>query len=112
MYNILLRMICPSCRGRSEIQFHSDCLCKNQKRLVRGQFFLYDGRKADIVPQNFQNGLWGGESYQSDGATYMVEVTYRQGVCLNGRFGNFEYWNMDRILRESKNLSERLREGK
>lgn len=54
----------------------------------------------------------GGESYQSDGATYMVEVTYRQGVCLNGRFGNFEYWNMDRILRESKNLSERLREGK
>lgn len=118
-----------------------------------------------------------GEHYQSDGATYMVEVTYRQGdwidrleqaeleekilaglqeigfvekpedgevlritkhqyayvlydlhhksnmekirayyngqgVCLNGRFGNFEYWNMDRILRESKNLSERLREGK
>ena len=28
-----------------------------------------------------------------------------QGVYLNGRFGNFEYWNMDRVLRESKNLA-------
>lgn len=32
----------------------------------------------------------------------------RQGVYLNGRFGNFEYWNMDRILRESKNLAEKI----
>lgn len=31
-----------------------------------------------------------------------------QGIFLNGRFGNFEYWNMDRILRESYNLSLRL----
>ncbi len=31
-----------------------------------------------------------------------------QGIILNGRFGNFEYWNMDRILRESFELSERL----
>lgn len=29
-----------------------------------------------------------------------------QGIALNGRFGNFEYWNMDRILRESFDLSE------
>ena len=33
-----------------------------------------------------------------------------QGVVLNGRFGNFEYWNMDRILRESFELSKRLNE--
>ena len=31
-----------------------------------------------------------------------------EGIVLNGRFGNFEYWNMDRILRESLNLSEKL----
>jgi protoporphyrinogen oxidase len=31
-----------------------------------------------------------------------------QGVILNGRFGNFEYWNMDRILRESYELSLKL----
>jgi len=114
-----------------------------------------------------------GEQYKSDGAVFMVEVTYRendiydrmsndqlenavikgiceigfansecdvevlnltrhkyayviydiehsqnmakirdyfknQGILLNGRFGNFEYWNMDRILRESKNLCENI----
>lgn len=32
----------------------------------------------------------------------------QQGIVLNGRFGNFEYWNMDRILRESYELSKRL----
>ena len=35
-----------------------------------------------------------------------------QGIYLHGRFGNFEYWNMDRVLREGKNLAERiLKEG-
>lgn len=117
-----------------------------------------------------------GENYRSDSATYMVEITFRQGdwidilsrsaledkivsglqeiqfikkpedaqfihitkhqyayviydlnhksnmdrireyfggegIDLNGRFGNFEYWNMDRILRESKNLAENLLKG-
>lgn len=117
-----------------------------------------------------------GSAYQSFGATYMVEVTYRekdrydcmsdealkqtvidgmcrinfahcpedvevlnltrhqyayviydldhevnmrsirnfyngQGILLNGRFGNFEYWNMDRILRESKNIAQKIIEN-
>ena len=34
----------------------------------------------------------------------------RQGIVLNGRFGNFEYWNMDRVLREGKNLAEKMGE--
>lgn len=32
----------------------------------------------------------------------------KEGVTLNGRFGNFEYWNMDRILRESLELSKKI----
>lgn len=36
---------------------------------------------------------------------------YEQGIVLNGRFGNFEYWNMDRILRESYELSKRVAES-
>ena len=32
----------------------------------------------------------------------------RNGIFLNGRFGNFEYWNMDKILRESLELSQKL----
>lgn len=31
-----------------------------------------------------------------------------EGVFLNGRFGNFEYWNMDKIVRESMSLAEEL----
>ena len=117
-----------------------------------------------------------GEQYKTDGASYMVEVTFRQGdwidnlpqpelekkiltglkeigfvekeedagfvnitkhkyayviydlnhksnmdkireyyggegIYLHGRFGNFEYWNMDRILRESKTLAEKILGG-
>jgi UDP-galactopyranose mutase len=28
-----------------------------------------------------------------------------QGVFLNGRFGNFEYWNMDKVIAESRKLA-------
>jgi protoporphyrinogen oxidase len=28
-----------------------------------------------------------------------------QGIFLNGRFGNFEYWNMDKVIAESRNLA-------
>ena len=114
-----------------------------------------------------------GEEYAHDGATYMVEITYRpgdrydemsdstiyekiveglkainfaaksedislinltrhqyayviydlnhksnmdkireyfaeEGVWLNGRFGNYEYWNMDKVIRESLKLVERI----
>lgn len=31
-----------------------------------------------------------------------------ENIILNGRFGNFEYWNMDRILRESLEISRRF----
>lgn len=34
---------------------------------------------------------------------HIREYFRKQGVVLNGRFGNFEYWNMDRVIRESKN---------
>lgn len=31
-----------------------------------------------------------------------------EGIILHGRFGNFEYWNMDRIVRESFELANKL----
>ncbi len=31
-----------------------------------------------------------------------------QGLLLNGRFGNFEYWNMDRVVSESRKLAESI----
>lgn len=33
-----------------------------------------------------------------------------EGIHLSGRFGNFEYWNMDKVLREAGNLAARLKE--
>ncbi len=39
---------------------------------------------------------------------YIRKFYEKQGIYLNGRFGNFEYWNMDRILRESLNLKDRI----
>ena len=32
----------------------------------------------------------------------------KENIYLNGRFGNFEYWNMDRILRESLELVNKI----
>lgn len=32
----------------------------------------------------------------------------RQGVLLNGRSGNFEYWNMDRVIKESRDLAIKI----
>lgn len=38
------------------------------------------------------------------------EYFNRQGVYLNGRFGNFEYWNMDAVVAESKKMVEKIYE--
>jgi protoporphyrinogen oxidase len=31
-----------------------------------------------------------------------------RGITLNGRFGNFEYWNMDKVIAESRLTAERI----
>ena len=40
--------------------------------------------------------------------TVIREYFGREGVILNGRFGNFEYWNMDRVIAEIKKLAEKI----
>jgi len=42
---------------------------------------------------------------------YIRDFYNREGILLNGRFGNFEYWNMDKILRESLELKNRIIEN-
>lgn len=49
--------------------------------------------------------------YDLDHAPNMKKVReyfHKEHIILNGRFGNFEYWNMDRILRESFELSKKM----
>lgn len=42
-----------------------------------------------------------------DNMEHIREYFKDQGIVLNGRFGNFEYWNMDRVIRESKEQCEK-----
>lgn len=44
----------------------------------------------------------------NDNMEYIRNFYKNEGILLNGRFGNFEYWNMDRILRESLDLKNRI----
>ena len=43
--------------------------------------------------------------YHKENMTAIREYFDKQGVILNGRFGNFEYWNMDRVIAESRHLA-------
>jgi len=141
-----------------------------------GDHFAFMTADKDILFHRISRMDFLGEAYQSNGATYMVEITYRQGdwidrlsrsaleeqilsglqrihfiegpeeavfidiirrqyayvlydldhmtnmravrdyydregIILNGRFGRFEYWNMDKVLRESTELAGRIRKG-
>ena len=40
---------------------------------------------------------------------FIKDYFNKQGIYLNGRFGSFEYLNMDAIIRQSKNLAEVLK---
>lgn len=138
------------------------------KEDLSGENFAFMIPEKDIIFHRISKMDFLGEAYNSGGAAYMVEITYRkedytdslsdevlteqigeglkkigfirkkedmelinltkhqyayviydlnhkenmeyireyfegQGIMLNGRFGNFEYWNMDRVIRESKN---------
>lgn len=142
------------------------------KEDLSGENFAFMIPEKDIIFHRISKMDFLGDAYKSNGATYMVEVTYRkgdyidsltddelerritagivklnfareeditiinitrheyayviydlhhkenmsairkyfekEGVYLNGRFGNFEYWNMDKVLRESKTMAEGL----
>ena len=41
---------------------------------------------------------------------FIKDYFNKQGIYLNGRFGSFEYLNMDAVIRQSKNLAENIKE--
>lgn len=49
--------------------------------------------------------------YDMDHHKNMEEIRryfQREGLVLNGRFGNFEYWNMDQVIEKSKETAENI----
>lgn len=141
------------------------------KEDLSGEHFAFMNPEKEIIFHRISKMDFLGKAYESGSATYMVEITYRQGdytdslsdqalrerieeglqkigfirhredmelvnltrhpyayviydlnhrenmerireyfgtqgIVLNGRFGNFEYWNMDRVIRESKKRAD------
>ena len=85
---------------------------KLKKRIADGLVKISFARKKDDVSfidiTRYQYAYVIYDLYHTENMKAIREYYNGQGVFLNGRFGNFEYWNMDRILRESKNLVEHL----
>ena len=46
--------------------------------------------------------------HHKENMTAIREYYRNEQIALNGRFGNFEYWNMDKVLREAKNMAENI----
>lgn len=44
--------------------------------------------------------------HHKENMTVIREHYRKKGILLNGRFGNFEYHNMDKVIAESKKISE------
>ncbi len=164
-----------------EIKEHSSQLRYNSiliafvktKKDLSGDNFAFMNPEKNVIFHRISKMDFLGDAYKSDGATYMVEITYRkndytdsltdeeimkrisegmvylgfadkgdditlvnmtrhqyayviydlnhkenmtaireyftgEGIYLNGRFGNFEYWNMDKVLREAKIMAENI----
>ena len=70
---------------------------------------LADPEFIDITKYQYAYVIYDLEHTQN--MTWLREFFAKEGIILNGRFGNFEYWNMDRIVRESLELSKRLTEN-
>jgi protoporphyrinogen oxidase len=47
--------------------------------------------------------------HHTNNANAVREYFNREGIVLHGRFGMFEYWNMDRIVAESYRLAEKMK---
>ncbi len=65
-----------------------------------------DAEFIDITKYQYAYVIYDLEHTQN--MAYIRKHYSDRGIVLNGRFGNFEYWNMDKILRESFELSKRL----
>lgn len=66
-----------------------------------------DAEFIDLVKEEYAYVIY--DLNHTNNMEYIRNFYNNEGIILNGRFGNFEYWNMDRILRESKELVLTLR---
>lgn len=90
-------------------QLHREVLAKKIIDGLQKIGFIKDEKDAELL--NITKHQYAYVLYDLNHKKNMEHIReyYRtRGIVLNGRFGNFEYWNMDKILRESKNLTERM----
>lgn len=83
-----------------------------QRQIVQGMVdigFARDRVDVEIIDiTKYQYAYVIYDLHHTDNMKKIRNFYHNEGIVLNGRFGNFEYWNMDRVLRESYELSKRL----
>ena len=82
-----------------------------ERRITAGIVKLNFAREEDITIINITRHEYAYVIYDlhhKENMSAIRKYFEKEGVYLNGRFGNFEYWNMDKVLRESKTMAEGL----
>lgn len=86
-----------------------------KKKIAKGFMDIQIAKKAeDVEVLNMTRHKYAYVIYDLNHTENMeiIRNYYKEiSVYLNGRFGNFEYWNMDKVLEESKNLCMRLNDN-
>lgn len=71
--------------------------------------FIHDAGKAEflnVTKHSYAYVLY--DLNHKANMTFLRAAYEKRGIGLNGRFGNFEYWNMDRVVRGSKELADTM----
>ncbi len=67
--------------------------------------------EEEIIEMTFRCFPYAYVIYDLDHSNNMKQIRNyfeQEEVVLNGRFGNFEYWNMDRVIEESRKVSNEI----
>lgn len=91
-----------------------DCLSEDElkRKIVDGLVKIGFARQGedvsviDLIKQQYAYVIY--DLHHQENMEQIRKFYKNQGVILHGRFGNFEYWNMDRILRESFELAKQI----
>lgn len=70
---------------------------------------LEDVKIVDVTDQKYAYVIY--DLLHKENMKKIRRFFSEEGIYLTGRFGNFEYWNMDRVICEAKKISARISEN-
>ena len=78
--------------------------------MTRIGFVKSQDEVVSFTPKRFPYAYVIYDLFHKQNMTKIRSFFSEQGVTLHGRFGNFEYWNMDKVIAESKILASNILE--